>query len=139
MCSQRKKRLYKSVVTNRAAKPNLYQGDLYEPPPFFHKRALPITSILRKREKLSENAGLLGRNVGSVSRELRKNCTQQKGTKENLNGLLREFYPKGRNLSRVSPATLKKNLALLNARHEKVLHFKTPQDLFPKNLIRCCT
>ena len=42
-------------------------------------------------------------------------CAWQKGTNENLNGLLREFYPKGRNLSRVSPATLKKNLALINA------------------------
>ncbi|MBQ5890878.1 MAG: IS30 family transposase, partial [Clostridia bacterium] len=43
-------------------------------------------------------------------------CAWQKGTNENLNGLLREFYPKGRNLSRVSPTTLKKNLALINAR-----------------------
>ena len=50
-------------------------------------------------------------------------CAWQKGTNENLNGLLREFYPKGRNLSRVSPATLKKNLALINARPQKVLHF----------------
>ena len=49
-------------------------------------------------------------------------CAWQKGTNENLNGLLREFYPKGRNLSRVSPATLKKNLALINARAKKVLH-----------------
>ena len=65
-------------------------------------------------------------------------CAWQKGTNENLNGLLREFYPKGRNLSRVSPATLKKNLALINARPKKVLHYQTPQDLFEQNLSMCC-
>ena len=66
-------------------------------------------------------------------------CAWQKGTNENLNGLLREFYPKGRNLSRVSPATLKKNLALINARPKKVLHYHSPQDLFERNLSECCT
>ncbi|MBQ7172305.1 MAG: hypothetical protein IJR89_08535, partial [Clostridia bacterium] len=35
-----------------------------------------------------------------------------------------------RNLSRVSPATLKKNLALINARPKKVLKFQKPVDLF---------
>ena len=43
-------------------------------------------------------------------------CAWQKGAIENLNGLLREFYPRGKNLSRVAPATLKRDLALLNAR-----------------------
>ena len=66
-------------------------------------------------------------------------CAWQKGTNENLNGLLREFYPKGKNLSRVSPATLKKNLALINARPKKVLHYQKPQDLFELNLNLCCT
>ena len=66
-------------------------------------------------------------------------CAWQKGTNENLNGLLREFYPKGRNLSRVSPATLKKNLALINARPKKVLHYQKPIDLFQENLAKCCT
>lgn len=40
-----------------------------------------------------------------------QNCAWQKGMNENMNEWLREFYPKGRNLSRVSPATLKKNPA----------------------------
>ena len=66
-------------------------------------------------------------------------CAWQKGTNENLNGLLREFYPKGRNLSRVNPTTLKKNLALINARHKKVLGFKKPVDLFEFSLKKCCT
>ena len=66
-------------------------------------------------------------------------CAWQKGTNENLNGLLREFYPKGRNLSRVSPATLKKNLALINARPKKVLNYQKPIDLFEFFIKKCCT
>ncbi len=61
-------------------------------------------------------------------------CAWQKGTNENLNGQLREFYPKGRNLSRVSPVTLKKNLALMNARPRKILKYQTPADLFNQEL-----
>ena len=66
-------------------------------------------------------------------------CAWQKGTNENLNGLLREFYPKGQNLSRVSPKTLEKNLALINARPKKILNFQKPQDLFELFLKKCCT
>ena len=66
-------------------------------------------------------------------------CAWQKGTNENLNGLLREFYPKGRNLERVSEKTLKKNLALINARPKKVLHYQKPVDLFNYFLSKCCT
>lgn len=66
-------------------------------------------------------------------------CAWQKGTNENLNGLLREFYPKGRNLSRVAPATLKRNLALINARPRKVLNFLSAQELWDFELISCCT
>ncbi len=66
-------------------------------------------------------------------------CAWQKGTNENLNGLLREFYPKGRNLERVNPKTLQKNLALINARPKKVLGFRKPVDLFNFFLANCCS
>ena len=56
-----------------------------------------------------------------------------------LNGLLREFYPKGRNLSRVAPATLKRNLALINARPRKVLNFHSAQELWDFELFSCCS
>ena len=40
---------------------------------------------------------------------------------------LDNFYIlKGKNLSRVSPATLKKNPALINARFKKVLYYRAP-------------
>ena len=56
-------------------KPKFCQGDLYELQTFYHRRALLSTRILCKREKLSGNRKTLGRNVSSVSRELRRNCT----------------------------------------------------------------
>lgn len=68
-------------------------------------------------------------------------CAWQKGTNENCNGLLREFYPKGRNLSRVAPKTLLRNLAFINARPRKVLNFHSAQDLFDfelHNLLHFC-
>ena len=55
-------------------------------------------------------------------------CAWRKGAIENLNGLLQKFYPRGKNLSRVAPATLKRDLALLNARPRKVLNFHYAQD-----------
>ena len=61
-------------------------------------------------------------------------CAWQKGTNENSNGLLREFYPKGRNLTRVAQKTLERGLALINARPRKVLHFKSAADLWNKEL-----
>ena len=66
-------------------------------------------------------------------------CAWQKGNIENLNGLLREFYPRGRNLSRVAPATLKRDLALLNAKPRKVLNFHSAQDWWDFEPASCCT
>ncbi len=64
-------------------------------------------------------------------------CAGQKGTNENPNGLLREFYPEGRNLERVSEKTLK-NPALINAGPKKVLHYQKPVDLFNFFISECC-
>lgn len=65
-------------------------------------------------------------------------CAWQKGTNENCNGLLREFYPKGRNLSRVSPKTLLRNLELINSRPRKVLNFISAMDSFVSELLNFC-
>ncbi len=66
-------------------------------------------------------------------------CGWQAGTNENLIGLLREFCAKGRNLSRVAPSTLKRNLAFIHGRPRKVLNFHSAQELWQLELNSCCT
>jgi len=54
-------------------------------------------------------------------------CAWQKGTNENTNGLLREFYPKGMDLSNVDEEELQYNIDLLNNRPRKCINYKTPR------------
>lgn len=52
----------------------------------------------------------------------------QRGSNENTNGLLREFFPKGTDLNLVSDSELKRVEALLNTRPRKVLGYQTPDE-----------
>ena len=56
-------------------------------------------------------------------------CAWQKGTNENTNGLLREFYPKGMDLSKVDIDELTNNLSLLNNRPRKCNKYLTPLEV----------
>jgi IS30 family transposase len=52
----------------------------------------------------------------------------QRGTNENTNGLLRQYFPKGTNLSQHSQAHLNKIALRLNQRPRKTLGFRAPAD-----------
>lgn len=54
----------------------------------------------------------------------------QRGSNENSNGLLREFYPKKTDLARVNEHELIKNLFLINSRPRKCLGWKSPIQVF---------
>lgn len=66
-------------------------------------------------------------------------CAWQKGTNENSNGLLREFYPKRMDLSQTNEKEVQETLELLNGRPRKCIHYKTPVEYFTECLIKCCT
>ena len=54
----------------------------------------------------------------------------QRGSNENSNGLLREFYPKKTNLALVSQVDLTHNLFPINSRPRKCLAWKSPIQVF---------
>lgn len=56
-------------------------------------------------------------------------CAWQKGTNENSNALLREFYPKGLDLSLVDEEELQYNLSLMNNRPRKCINYLTPSEV----------
>lgn len=57
-------------------------------------------------------------------------CAWQRGTNENSNGLLREYYPKKTDLAKITEEHLKNTLYKMNSRPRKCLEFNTPFEIF---------
>jgi len=57
-------------------------------------------------------------------------CPWERGTNENTNGLLRQFFPKGTRFNQVSRKEIKQVQAMLNDRPRKVINWHSPAHAF---------
>lgn len=59
----------------------------------------------------------------------------ERGTNENTNGLLRQYLPKSRDFSTLTPAELASYTWQLNNRPRKCLNYQTPAEVFHQRLV----
>ena len=57
-------------------------------------------------------------------------CSGQRGTNENTNGLIRQYFPKGTDFRQVTDAELRRVVRKLNDRPRKRLGYRTPAQVF---------
>jgi len=96
-----------------------------------------------KRKSITYDNGTENQEFRRIEKELRvttyfahpySSC--ERGTNENTNGLIRQFYPKGTEFDTVEPEQLARTVRLINLRPRKRLGWKTPNEVFKGYAIR---
>lgn len=88
----------------------------------------------------TEHAGhkQITKQIGIKCYFARPYCSSERGTNEQTNGLIRQYFPKGTNFAKIPEAEIKRVEHLLNNRPRKVLNYKTPQEVFNRGVALTC-
>lgn len=124
--AERKTRFYIAIKISDRSKTSMLQA-IKKLMSYYPKEALKSFTSDRGKEfacwKEVENMGIPFYFTDAYS-------AWQRGTNENSNGLLREFYPKKTDLAKISEKELKKGLNLINSRPRKCLNYVTSGEKF---------
>lgn len=124
--AERKTRFYIAIKISDRSKTSMLQA-IKKLMSYYPKEALKSFTSDRGKEfacwKEVENMGIPFYFADAYS-------AWQRGTNENSNGLLREFYPKKTDLAKISEKELKKVLNLINSRPRKCLNYVTSGEKF---------
>lgn len=64
--------------------------------------------------------------------------SHQKGSVENVNKMIRQFFPKGTNFANVTPEELKRVIDLINKKPRKILGYKTAEEvMLSRGMMNC--
>lgn len=90
----------------------------------------PVRTVTLDRGKEFSDAASLQRSLGAPVYFCLPHHPWQRGTNENTNGLLRDFFPKGRSLDDVTDEEVREAYDMLNRRPRKRLGWKCPWEVY---------
>lgn len=77
----------------------------------------------------------INKELNTTSYFARPYCSNDKGTVENINGLIRRFFPKGTNFDNISEEAIAYVEDWINNRPMKILNYMTPKQIFQLNSV----
>ena len=98
-------------------------------------RGEPVKSITPDRGREFQLHGKVTKILGVEFYFAPPHQPWQRGTNENTNGLLREYFPKGYDFNILSDEDLQKVVAQLNRRPRKCLDYRTPQEVYFSDML----
>jgi IS30 family transposase len=98
--------------------------------------AIRVKTLTYDNGKEFAGHSLIDQELNSTAYFARPFASWERGSNENLNGLLRQYIPKKRAMSTVSDEEIRMIQNRLNNRPRKRLGFKTPAEVFHQSLKR---